>query len=220
MKPRRFLIGLVMALALTLACGINIDTGNDQSSPSNLPTEPPPPPTRVTVIPPTSYYTYEIDYSSTMKINGGGGTEGSNAWETSCPKGYLATGLIGASGVYIDSAGLQCNRLEPSGVAGTAAIADARGGTGGNKFSLPCPTNQFLVTVMGRSGIYVDQISAYCETIDLSQFFQSDPVGGEGGSAFIAKCPIGYAVTGLYGKSGNWLDSLNIICNKINKVRH
>lgn len=220
MKPRYLLIGLITALALTLACGINIDTGDTQAPPSNLPTEPPPAPTRVTVVPPTSYYTFEIDYSSTIKINGGGGTGGSNAWETSCPKGYLATGLIGASGSYIDSAGLQCNRLEPSGATGQAAVADARGGTGGNKFSLSCPTNQFLVTVMGRAGIYVDQISTYCETIDLSQSFHSDPVGGEGGNAFIAKCPSGYAVTGLYGRSGNWLDSLNIICNKINKVRH
>ncbi|MFZ5856027.1 MAG: hypothetical protein ACOYZ6_04285 [Chloroflexota bacterium] len=220
MKPTRLLLSLITALALTLACGISFDTGVTQAPSSNLPTNPPPPPTRVTVIPPTSYYVYEIDYSSTIKVTGGGGTGGANAWEISCPKGFLATGLIGASGIYIDSAGLQCNRLEPNGSTGKAANADPRGGTGGNKFSLPCPTSQFLVTIMGRSGIYVDQISAYCETIDLSQSFHSDPVGGEGGSAFIAKCPAGYAVTGLYGRFGNWLDSLNIICNKINKVRY
>jgi hypothetical protein len=153
-------------------------------------------------------------------VDGGGGTGGTQAIEVSCPPGYLATGLIGASGVYIDSVGLQCSRLEPDGTAGNVSIAEARGGSEGNEFVLACPTNQFLVTVTGRSGIYVDQITGYCETIDEAHSFESASTGGDGGSPFMAKCPPGYAVTGLYGKSGNWMDSVNIICNRIKKVQH
>lgn len=223
MKSTHKMIGLVLVLALMLACGINIDmdddTGSTQVPPSNPPTNPPSPPTEKPISP-TSYFTYEVDYSSPIKVNGGGGTGGSQALEVSCPQGYLATGLIGASGIYIDSIGLQCSRLESNGTAGNVSNAKARGGTGGNEFSLPCPTNQFLVTVMGRSGIYVDQLTAYCESIDEAHSFESRSTGGDGGSPFMAKCPPGYAVTGVYGRSGNWMDSLNIICNRVKKVQH
>lgn len=213
MKKIRAMISLLIGLSLVLACGIAIDTDNDTGSTQA------PPPTR-TSLPPTSYFTYVVDYSSTIKVDGGGGTGGTQAIEVSCPPGYLATGLIGASGVYIDSVGLQCSRLEPDGTAGNVSIAEARGGSEGNEFVLACPTNQFLVTVMGRSGLYVDQITGYCETIDKAYSFESASTGGDGGSPFMAKCPPGYAVTGLYGKSGNWMDSVNIICNRIKKVQH
>ena len=214
MKKLRTLIGLLIGLSLVLACGINIDTGSDTGS-----TQAPPPPTKIT-LPPTSYFTYVVDYSSTIKVDGGGGTGGTQAIEVSCPPGYLATGLIGASGLYIDRVGLQCSQLEADGTAGNVSIAEARGGSGGTEFTLACPTNQFLVTVMGRSGSYVDQLTGSCESIDQAFSFQSGSTGGDGGSPFTAKCPSGYAVTGVYGRYGNWMDSLNIICNRIKKVQH
>ena len=53
MKPTRLLIGLVAAFALTLACGINIDTGDTQASPTKPPTEPLPSPSMPLAVCPT-----------------------------------------------------------------------------------------------------------------------------------------------------------------------
>jgi len=195
-----------------------------QISPTDLPiaistTEAPKIPTATNPPPPTAYFTYEIDYSGPIEIHGGGG-EGGNEMYASCPTGYVATGLVGGAGEYIDRIGLQCSWLEHNGTTGDTLLTEMYGGGGGTEFLLACPASQLLVAVSGGAGLYVDRVSGHCESIDGMRSFDSSPAGGSGGDSFSANCPTGYAVTAIRGGSGAWVDRMNFICNKINKIRH
>ncbi len=182
------------------------------------PPQPTPRPTD-TPIPPTAYFTYALDYGGPVEITGGGG-EGGEEMDVSCPAGYVATGLIGGSGVYIDRIGLQCSWLESNGTTSDITTTEMHGGGGGNEFSLTCPEDQFLTSVMGGAGVYVDRVSGHCESVDAARSYDSAPAGGEGGNPYAANCPAGYAITGIHGGSGVWVDRVNVICNRINKIRH
>ena len=150
----------------------------------------------------------------------GGGGEGGYEMNISCPDGYIATGLIGEFGEYIDRIGLQCSWLEQNGTTGDIYTSEMHGGSDGTEFSNACPANQFLVAIVGGAGLYVDRVGGHCESIDGSNSFDTASVGGSGGYPLNAKCPAGYVVTGLQGGAGVWVDHVNIVCNKINKIRH
>jgi hypothetical protein len=224
---RQKIVGFLGFILLIFGAGLFVIPGPTKEADIPTSSSPPgiveatlaPPPLNTAAEPPTAFYTYEIDYGGAMEMHGGGGG-GGNEFYIFCPTGYVASGLIGGSGMLLDRVGLECRWLDQSGNLGDIATTEVRGGEGGSGFTMACSTNQFLVGIRGRSGDAVDQLGGYCQNAENTQSSDTAVTGGSGGNPFDARCPAGYAITGINGRSGVWVDQVNIICNKVSKIDH
>jgi hypothetical protein len=150
----------------------------------------------------------------TLPARGGGG--GGPGW-LGCPSGYVAVGIYGRSGAYIDKLGLTCSRLDANGSLGPISDIGAYGGEGGGPFRRICPAGQAIVGFHGGSGAYVDRLGLYCS--DVPNWMNSGAVqyttaatGGEGGGPFADLCPHRYVVQQLNVRSGIYLDQIEPLC--------
>jgi hypothetical protein len=146
------------------------------------------------------------------------GGPGGLPFSIACPRGTVAIGLYGRSGLYIDQGGLICATLNDSGSLGPGFTEDSAGGNGGLPYYAVCPGGQVLVGVFGRSGGYVDQMGIQCAPATswmgtATIWTTAYAGGGEGGVPFSDTCPKGYAIVGLDGRSGLYVDGEQPLCN-------
>jgi hypothetical protein len=159
---------------------------------------------------------YKVDTGSVYNLAGHGGT-GGTAGTVSCGAGYVAVGLIGRYGPYVNRLGLACAWLSSDGSLGTAYDFGTLGGTGGTYFADLCPSGQMLVGVKGRSYSWHDQISGECANVKTwattGVVNSTLPArGGTGGIAYTERCPAGYSV-GLFNmRAGIYVDYLQARC--------
>ncbi|MES2664254.1 MAG: galactose oxidase-like domain-containing protein [Pseudomonadota bacterium] len=107
------------------------------------------------------------------------------------------------------------------------------GGLNGKPFQVDCGVNQVLAGIAGRSGVAIDQISAYCVNINTLGQWVGDPVpkggsyGGSGGGPFINLCPRNYGVVGYTGDRTvdestnplfNLVASIRLQCQKLTSI--
>lgn len=160
----------------------------------------------------------ELSYTYFLGIHGGGG---GSPTTIPCPSGYVAVGLHGRSGWYIDQVGFLCQRLKTNGDLDTAYYkAPLAGGSGGTSFEMKCPQGQAIVGFQGRSGGYVDQLGFYCSTpvnqiAGAAPQYESSLTGSGGGSNFWELCPASYVVTSFNVRSGGYVDQVQGVCSYI-----
>lgn len=159
---------------------------------------------------------YKVDTGSWQDLPGYGGSGGS-ANTLSCGAGYVAVGLVGRSGPYVDRLGLLCSYLYPDGSLGTAYDFGTWGGTGGTYFADTCPSGQMLVGIKGRSYAWHDQISGECASVKTwatsgTIGYTLPARGGTGGVAYTARCQRGYAVRLLNLRAGSYVDWAQARC--------
>ena len=132
-------------------------------------------------------------YVRTVQNGGGGG----NPFQDDLTEVCRLTGLNIRSGEYIDA--LQCIWSTPSGgtVTGTQ-----NGGDGGTLSSFSLGAKEYIVTISGRTGRYVDQLTF---TTNLGNVF--GPFGGDGGDSFTLP---DLNVGGFFGQSGDLLDAIGV----------
>jgi hypothetical protein len=159
---------------------------------------------------------YLVDTSNAYNLAGHGGS-GGTAGTVSCGSGYVAVGLVGRSGPYVDRLGLACAWLNTDGSLGTAYDFGTLGGTGGTYFADLCPSGQVLVGIKGRSYSWHDQISGECANVKTwattGTVNSTLPArGGTGGTAYTERCPAGYSVGLLNMRAGIYVDNLQARC--------
>ena len=149
-----------------------------------------------------------------------GGWSG-NPYTLSCNPGYVAAGIYGRSGGYVDQLGLECAYMNMDGSLGFRYRTGTAGGTGGGYFSISCPTGQAIVGFQGRVGNLVDRLGIYCAyaadwRINGVVQYVSYEVGGTGGGPFSDVCPGSYMLTALNVRADRYVVQEQGICSYIN----
>ncbi len=148
------------------------------------------------------------------------GGNGGTASTLSCPGGYVAVGIYGQAGSWINQLGLNCALLKSDGTLGSPVSTGSDGGSGGSSFQYDCPNNQAIVGFSGRAGWYVDQLGVYCSEIKNWRSngtiqFKSPAAGGSGGTKFNDYCPASYVLTSVSVRTGWWVDREQGTCSYI-----
>ncbi|MFP2933116.1 hypothetical protein ACLESO_49805 [Pyxidicoccus sp. 3LG] len=148
-----------------------------------------------------------------------GGYGGGN-YDLDCPAGYVATGVFGRAGKYIDRMGLTCKQLNSDGSLGGTYNTPSVGGGGGGDFSLGCTDGEAIVGLGGASGGYVDRLGLICakpmDWLTASNPHYTTQAGGGGGGAFDDRCPAAHVVTSILVNAGGLVDGVRARCNRIN----
>ena len=192
-------------LACLSACGPDDQMQNESTSEVNLAQ------TRAGLV--LTGYTY------TMPARGGWGGGFSSL---SCSQGYVAVGIFGRSGGYIDQVGLECAFMYSDGSLSewSRYRTGTAGGYGGGPFSITCPSNQAIVGLKGRSGGYVDRLGIFCSTVSNWRTYAtiqhaSSEAGGTGGGYFSDTCPGSYVLTTLNLRAGGYVDQEQGVCSYV-----
>jgi len=88
------------------------------------------------------------------------------------------------------------------------AQTEAVGGNGGTPFNVSCAANEVLVGLATRTGSAVNQVGAYCVSVNNNGQWSSSTVlrggsfGGNAGNASTTLCPSNHAVVGFNGSTG------------------
>ncbi len=122
-----------------------------------------------------------------------------------CPDGWVAVGLEGNVGFWIDSIALRCKKLEIDGTLSGLSITAELAAVGSGTAQAPknCGTGQILVGSDTGTGLWIDRIVGYCQTPsgigDLLPPLEAlaEPFGLPNESVVPQPCPAGYAVTGI-----------------------
>jgi hypothetical protein len=164
-----------------------------------------------------------------------GGDEGGVFHADRCPGEQV---LVGARGSllpealgpgkppWVASIAAVCAELEiaPQDVStGPIAVLQERGMVSEMTWSQMCPRGQIVVSMVGRSGAALDEISLECAAFDISlaqrrlvpssgETVALGPVGGAGGNAFADGCPEGQVATGFVLRADEWIDALALSC--------
>ncbi len=86
-------------------------------------------------------------------FGGGGG----NNYNLTCPTGYVATGIQGGAGDYVDRLGFICRSAS-----GAGYTTPTTGGGGGNSYWYECPWGQKVIGFGVRHGSMIDALQPYC----------------------------------------------------------
>ncbi|MEE8428036.1 MAG: hypothetical protein V3S33_00845, partial [Gammaproteobacteria bacterium] len=97
------------------------------------------------------------------------------------------------------------------------------GGSGGDNFTINCPSGQALAGIKGKTGQFwlayvVTQVQGLCVSLKPSMNWDGTPsttsgnAGGGGGDNFTLQCDENQVVIGIGGKTGWWVDSLSVYC--------
>lgn len=113
-------------------------------------------------------------------------------------------GIVGKSGVLVDSFGLLYNK----------AASKTVGGSGGSTFRYICPTGTNVIGIHGRSGARIDSIGIVCANSNHTRKYTSPSFGGNGGSPFNFTCHKGFKVKRVQGLSDYLVNKINISCGK------
>lgn len=169
----------------------------------------------------TAELSSELSVSGSLYSLPARGGSGGAASSLNCAPDYVAVGIYGRSGRYIDRLGLTCAPLHANGSLGPSYDTGSLGGNGGSSFRLGCPSGTAIVGVYGRSGRYLDQIGLACSGVahwrnhGTVQYY-STSAGGSGGGYFEDLCPIAYVGSRLNVRTGRYADREQLVCAYIN----
>jgi len=85
-----------------------------------------------------------------------------------------------------------------------STVTTSHGGSGGTGSTLTLADDEYITTVEGRAGSYLDYLS-----IGTSHG-QSISVGGSGGTAFSISPQVNRPIIGIFGRSGSLIDALGV----------
>jgi hypothetical protein len=144
-----------------------------------------------------------------------GGT-GGQAVNISCASGYVASGIHGRAGQYIDRLGLICRALRADGSLGPSYDSMPVGGWGGSDFRIECPPGGAIVGFHGASGDYLDRLGLICSSPSAWRSgpwtYYTGAAGGGAGGGFDDKCSQGYMVNLVYTLSAGLVDGQKAQC--------
>jgi len=97
------------------------------------------------------------------------------------------------------------------------------GGTGGAAYTLKCPEGQVLTGLGAHYGAWVDYITAYCRSVDVSTgstgstktSTQSTGQIHLGTTWHVRECPAGFAVKSFEGKAGWYVNHIELTCHRL-----
>ena len=95
------------------------------------------------------------------------GTGPASVWTQACPAGQVVVGFVGRSGDALDQAAFECTSLAVDLDAGwfslgPRVVLTAAGGDGGLPFQSECPAGQLARGLVGRSGVWIDELGLVC----------------------------------------------------------
>jgi hypothetical protein len=95
------------------------------------------------------------------------GTAPADTWTQTCPAGQVVVAFVGRSGAALDQAAFECASLAVDLDAGSLSLGPlvvltAAGGDGGSPFQSECPAGQLARGLVGRSGVWVDELGLAC----------------------------------------------------------
>ena len=131
---------------------------------------------------------------------GGGG--GSAFADGNIGTGTVVTSVLVRNGSYIDALQLV---LQTSG--GQTITSPQHGKDGGHLDVFPLSANEYLTSIEGRFGDYVDSMTLVTNTGRRSPAF-----GGGGGSkgSYVFQVPDGFEIIGFAGRAGDYIDQIGI----------
>lgn len=159
--------------------------------------------------------------SSTHNLPARGAGGGTTWGTTRCPSGYVAVGLYGRSGWFLDQVGLVCQTLNSNGSLSpyNQVTTSAVGGPNGNPFQFTCPVGQAIVGFHGYSGQYPESVGIHCATpynwlASASVEYSSSLTSSQYGTSFFNdKCATSAMVTSITVKYGGNLDLFQGSCS-------
>ena len=144
--------------------------------------------------------------AETFSPCGPSGGLGGNSFNDGATGGWKVKEVKIYSGAFIDSIQViytdQVNQI----IAGKK-----RGGSGGNLSVLKLAPDEYITTVGGKYGRFVDSLFIKTNKGQVKQW------GGSGGTIdFVYRVPPGTSIYGFFGRAGKYVDSLGIIMKTIN----
>ncbi|WP_375772380.1 hypothetical protein NR798_16340 [Archangium gephyra] len=149
------------------------------------------------------------------------GGSGGTSVTLACARGFVAVGIHGRSGWYIDQLGLVCRYLNYDGTLGAEQSTQALGGTGGSDFKMVCPEGMAITGFYGTGGSYVDQLGFNCSSPTLwnqsseVQYWSGKAGSNVGSSSFTDMCPSRYLATSMNIRYGWHVDQFQGVCSYI-----
>jgi hypothetical protein len=133
------------------------------------------------------------------QISGSGG--GRPFADTDIPSGARILEVRVSAGQYVDS--VQVIHILAD---GRTLAGPVRGGAGGKMSTFRLDSDEYIVSISGRHGNYVDSLQLHTNK-------RSSPLyGGAGGrSVYRIEIPSGNRAVGLTGRAGNYIDALGLI---------
>ena len=114
-------------------------------------------------------------------------------------------GVIVRSGSYVDSLQMAVRLTN-----GNVKLLNKHGGNGGAQSIFFLNSGEYITSMWGRYGSYVDSIQ-----FGTSAGRSSPKYGGNGGCAnFYYRAPAGYEIAGFYGRSGAYIDAIGVVLKK------
>jgi hypothetical protein len=128
-------------------------------------------------------------------IGGPGGSSFDDSFIGDLP--LMAIGIH--AGSYIDALVLTYGNANEN----ETVIHGGGGGQANNTFTLN--SGEFITSIVGRAGDYIDQLQFI-----TNQARSYGPFGGTGGNNFIIELPPNWRLVKFWGMSGSYLDALGI----------
>jgi len=161
----------------------------------------------------------------TPLYGGGGG----RSYNLDCGSGAVMVGVQGKVGMWLDSLGAICQRVNPNGQLGDEFTTRITGGTGGAVNFERCSTGTVAMGGVAYTGSFVEALTLECAKWNPSQKTTGESVGFRSlapseyyintfnppHSAFT--CPASKILKAVRGKSGIYIDSIRFVCDLWNK---
>ncbi len=141
-------------------------------------------------------------------------------------------GFLGKKGLWLDSIGAICQRVNPDGQLGAEFTTRTVGGTGGEVRFRRCPPNRVAAGGGAQSGSFINGIGLGCVRWDAANkrgintdtderiTLNTSPEGAMSiwnsfNSSFI--CPVPKVLKAFRGKYGMYIDSIRFVCDDWDK---
>jgi hypothetical protein len=164
-----------------------------------------------------------------------GESDGGGPYDDTCPPGEVLIGLSTVTSSWLMQIGGICGHLSIRETTDTdprsygvdvsrGTTMPNRGRTSGQSGAVVCPDGGVVVGVAGKAGLYIDQLSLRCGSLEvtggpgnfglaIATAGGAAPIGGDGGKSFAAfSCPDGGAVARMLGRSGSYVDRIIFAC--------
>lgn len=162
---------------------------------------------------------------------GGGG--GNRSYNLDCGSGAVMIGVMGKVGMWLDSLGAICQRVNSNGQLGAEFTTRTTGGVGGAVEIKKCPSGRVSVGASAETGSFVEALVLNCWRWDAANKTFLNHASGDAGFIWLApedyyinrfnpdhdffKCPASKVLKALRGKSGIYIDSIRFACDSWNK---
>lgn len=109
---------------------------------------------------------YDGSWQGNWTTTGTAGGSGGTSYGLRCPSGSAVTGLTGYAGSYLNKLTVKCQGLSTDGsAAGSVSFSRTVGGSGGNWFTLGCPSFKSARLIQGRAATWIDAIGLGCDSV-------------------------------------------------------